>query len=125
MTSKEERKLDQMSKNKDREDPVDYHSFIVKREVADHWRSEEKSQVLIMGMSGQISVTQLCKLNGITPSLYYEWREKFLTGGKQGLMPNGGKSRREAEMEKKIRMLERCIGELTLEREILKKIDEY
>jgi hypothetical protein len=37
-------------------------------------------------------------------------------------MGNGGKSRRESELEGKIEVLERCIGELTLERELLKKL---
>jgi hypothetical protein len=37
-------------------------------------------------------------------------------------MANGGKSQRESELEKKIHVLERCIGELTLERELLKKL---
>ena len=37
-------------------------------------------------------------------------------------MNNGGRSVREAELEKKVRVLERCIGQLTLEKELLKKI---
>jgi len=36
-------------------------------------------------------------------------------------MANGGRSQRELELEKKIHVLERCIGELTLEKELLKK----
>lgn len=44
--------------------------------------------------------------------------------GKEGLMANGGRSQREAELEKKIHVLERCIGELTLEKELLKKVHE-
>ena len=39
-------------------------------------------------------------------------------------MANGGKTQRESELEKKINILERCIGELTLEKELLKKISE-
>ena len=60
--------------------------------------------------------------NNVSSSLYYEWREKFLARGKEGLMMNGGRSRREEELEKKVRVLERCIGHLTLEKELLKKI---
>lgn len=103
---------------------IDYQSFIVKREIEDHWRAEEKVQLIIMGMTGRLPVVELCRLNGVTPSLYYEWREKFLKSGREGLMANGGRSMREAELEKKVRVLERCIGELTLERELLKKINE-
>lgn len=103
---------------------VDYQSYVVKRQLEEYWRVEEKVQLVLNGMHGKIPVTTLCKLNNVTPSLYYEWREKFLASGREGMMANGGRSQREAELEKKIRVLERCIGELTLERELLKKISE-
>jgi hypothetical protein len=40
------------------------------------------------------------------------------------MMANGGRSQREGDLEKKVRVLERLIGELTLERELLKKISQ-
>ena len=104
--------------------PIDYQSYVVKRQLEDYWRAEEKVQLVLNGMTGKVPVTTLCKLNNVTPSLFYEWREKFLASGKEGLMANGGKTQRESELEKKIRVLERCIGELTLEKELLKKINE-
>jgi len=42
--------------------------------------------------------------------------------GKEVLKAIGGRSQQEAELEKKIQTLERCIEELTLEKELLKKI---
>lgn len=103
---------------------VDYASYVVRRNLEDYWRAEEKVELVIIGLTGKIPVTTLCKINDVTPSQYYEWREKFLASGKQGLMVNGGKTQRESELEKKINILERCIGELTLEKELLKKISE-
>ena len=103
---------------------VDYSSYVVRRHVEDYWRAEEKVELILVGMTGKVPVTTLCKINNVTPSQYYEWREKFLATGKQGLMANGGKTQRESELEKKISILERCIGELTLEKELLKKISE-
>lgn len=103
---------------------TDYGSYVVKRNLEDYWRSEEKVELVLNGMHGKIPVTTLCKLNNVSPSLYYEWREKFLASGKGGLMVGGGKSQREADLEKKVRVLERLIGELSLERELLKKISE-
>ncbi|MBK9293431.1 MAG: transposase [Oligoflexia bacterium] len=103
---------------------VDYSSYVVRRNLEDYWRAEEKVELIVIGLTGKIPVTTLCKINNVTPSQYYEWREKFLATGKQGLMANGGKTQREAELEKKISILERCIGELTLEKELLKKISE-
>ena len=98
--------------------------YIVRKTVDEYWRAEEKVQLVLLGLSNQVPVTTLCKFNNVSPSLYYEWREKFLARGKEGLMANGGRSRREEELEKKIRVLERCIGQLTLEKELLKKISD-
>ena len=99
-----------------------YDRYIIRKTVDEYWRAEEKVQLVLVGISNQIPITTLCKLNDVSPSLYYEWREKFIARGKEGLMNQGGRSKREAELEKKIRVLERCIGELTLEKELLKKI---
>jgi len=114
----------EMEMAKSAPEKINYESYLVKRSLEEYWRAEEKVQLVLSGMTGKIPVTTLCKLNNVSPSLYYEWREKFLASGKEGLMANGGRSQREAELEKKINVLERCIGELTLERELLKKINE-
>jgi transposase-like protein len=103
---------------------IDYEKYVIRRNLEDYWRAEEKVQLILLGMSSKIPVTTLCKLNNLTPSQYYEWRDKFIVQGKEGLMSNGGRSSREAELEQKIHVLERCIGELTLERELLKKLQE-
>jgi transposase-like protein len=101
---------------------IDYERYVVRKALAEYWRAEEKVEIILMGMTSRIPVTMLCKLNNVSPSLYYEWREKFMAQGKEGLMSNGGRSNRERDLENKIHVLERCIGELTLERELLKKL---
>lgn len=116
-------KMENQSVNKPTED-TDYERYVVRRNLEDYWRTDEKVQLVLFAMSSRIPVTTLCKLNNVSPSQYYEWREKFIARGKEGLMANGGRSQRESELEKKIHVLERCIGELTLERELLKKLQE-
>ena len=101
---------------------VDLEKYIVRKSVDEYWRADEKSQLVIIGLSCKIPITTLCKLNNVSATQFYEWRERFIAKGKQGLMANGGRSQREAELEKKMHVLERCIGELTLEKELLKKI---
>jgi transposase-like protein len=107
---------------KERPEEVDYEKYVIRRNLEDYWRTEEKVQLILTAMSSKIPVTTLCKINNISPTQFYEWRERFISRGKEGLMANGGKSQRESELEKKIHVLERCIGELTLERELLKKL---
>lgn len=111
------------SMGKDRPEEVDYEKYVIRKSVEEYWRTEEKVQLIITGMSCKIPITTLCKLNNVSPTQFYEWRERFIARGKEGLMANGGRSQREAELEKKIHVLERCIGELTLEKELLKKIN--
>lgn len=105
-------------------DNVDFEKYVVRKNLEDYWRAEEKVQLVVLGMASKVPVTTLCKLNNVSPSQYYEWRERFMARGKEGLMAGGGRSQREAELEKKIHVLERCIGELTLEKELLKKVHE-
>jgi len=50
---------------------IDYQSYVVKRNLEDYWRAEEKVQLILNGMTGKVPVTTLCKLNNVTPSLYY------------------------------------------------------
>ena len=112
----EEKKIEQQSEK------VDYEKYVVRKALSEYWRADEKVEIIMMGLTGRIPITTLYKLNNVSPSLYYEWREKFIQQGKEGLMSNGGRSSRERELENKMEVLERCIGELTLERELLKKL---
>ena len=106
--------------NKDNE--INYEQYIVNREMSNYWRGRDKVQLVLMGLSKSIPITTLCKINGVSPSLYYEWRELFIKRGEEGLTGVGGRSKREMDLEKKVHMLERCVGELTLEKELLKKL---
>lgn len=101
---------------------INYEKFVVRKSLEEYWRADEKLQLVMLGLGTQIPITTLCKLNNVSPSLFYEWREKFIANGREGLMGNSGRSRREQDLEQKIEVLERCIGELTLERELLKKL---
>lgn len=105
-----------------KDNEINYEQYIVNREMSNYWRGRDKVQLVLTGLSKPIPITTLCKLNGVSPSLYYEWRELFLKRGEEGLTGVGGRSKREMDLEKKVHMLERCVGELTLEKELLKKL---
>jgi transposase len=69
--------------------------------------------------SGNISET--CRRHGISPTLFYRWRDEAEQGAKAAL---GGRSAAAAETEKdrRIRQLERTLGRKSLEIEILKNV---
>ena len=47
--------------------------------------AEEKIRIVLEGLRGQISVSELCRNEGIAPSIYYKWSKAFLEAGKNGL----------------------------------------
>jgi len=105
-------------------DEKQYQQYVVQRNNEIYWRVEEKVELVLMGLSKQVPITTLCRINNVSPSLYYEWRELFIARGKEGLFGKDGRSQREINLEKKVHVLERCVGELDLNKELLKKLQD-
>ena len=61
----------------------------------------------------------ISRSHGISQSQLFSWRDKFLEGGRAAL-----RTRRSSPQDSKIRQLERLVGRLTMEKEILKKTEE-
>jgi len=87
------------------------------------WTAGRKAEVVLEGLQGKTTVVELCRKHGITQSLYYEWKELFVEKGMEGLT-YGGRTRDEYEKDKRIAQLERKIGSLLLDMEVLKKLEE-
>ena len=47
--------------------------------------TEEKIRIVLEGLRGEIPVSDLCRREGIAPTLYYRWSKAFLDSGKNGL----------------------------------------
>ena len=65
--------------------------------------------------AGQIGPAQLCRKYEISPGLLYHWKRQY-SRGKYDNEPTG-----EALMEERIKELERMVGRLTMENDLLKK----
>jgi|TARA_Y100000031_G_C7878274_1_gene229539 transposase len=83
------------------------------------WLNETKFKIVIEGMQGHVTVSELCNRYEIHQSQYYQWRDQFLKEGAK-VFESSGSNKREEQLKKKMRKMERVIGELTLE---LKKND--
>jgi transposase-like protein len=83
------------------------------------WLNETKFNIMIEGMQGHVTVSELCNRYEIHQSQYYQWRDQFLKEGAK-VFESSGSNKREEQLKKKMRKMERVIGELTLE---LKKND--
>ena len=91
-------------------------SQMVKRR---QWTSQEKSQIVLEGIKGR-PVADLCLEHQISQSMYYSWRDQFLSHMNQAFETKKV-GQREAYQNQKIDKMKKIIADLTIE---LKKSDE-
>src|SRR4051794_27656088 len=58
------------------------------------WTAEQKLAIVLAGLRGERSVKEVCREHQISETLYYDWREKLLEGGRVAL---AGKEDRQGE----------------------------
>ena len=80
---------------------------------------EFKRQVIEELLSGGSGPAQLCRRHNITSSLLYHWRKQY-SRGKFNNEPT-----EEGALRDRVEKLERLVGKLTLENELLKKGLQY
>jgi transposase len=47
--------------------------------------AEEKIRIVLEGLRGEQSISQICRREAIAASVYYKWSKAFLEAGKNGL----------------------------------------
>ena len=96
----------------------------IKRRSRKQYAGEEKIRIVLDGLRGEESVSELCRREGITESMYYRWSKEFLEAGKKRL---AGDTVREATSDevKTLRAeassLKEMLAELLMENRLLKK----
>ena len=65
----------------------------IRRQTRRRYSAEEKIRIVLEGLKGEESVAELCRKEGISPNLYYNWSKEFLEVGKRRLL---GDTKREA-----------------------------
>ena len=96
----------------------------IKRRTRRKFSSEEKIRIVLDGLSGETSIAELCRREGIAQNLYYRWSKDFLEAGKKRLL---GDTAREAsshevvELRKENNQLKALSAELMLKNRVLKK----
>jgi transposase len=50
------------------------------------YSAEEKIRIVLEGLRGEIPISELCRREGIAPTMYYRWSKAFLDAGKNGLI---------------------------------------
>ena len=83
----------------------------------------EKSRIVLEFLNTNISTAELCRKHNIAPQTFYQWKERFIAGGKASLngAPNGNVCK---NLQKENDSLKRLISKITIANDILKKTSE-
>lgn len=82
---------------------------------------EQKLVIVLAGLRGDRSVRDVCREYEISETLYYQWRDRLLEGGKAAMARPNEKTPADAEireLKKKAANLERALGKETYELEV-------
>ena len=86
------------------------------------WSAEEKLRIVLAGMQPGVEVSDLCRQEGINPTMYYYWKKKLLGSAKQVFdEKNGRPSVQEERKEAELQRMKDVIAEITAENLELKK----
>lgn len=83
-----------------------------------NWSSEEKMAIVLSGLKGEKTISELCRIYKISQSQYYKWRDKFLDGGKEAL---SGSTNSPKSHDAEIEHLQKIIGKQAIQLDVLKK----
>ena len=96
----------------------------IKRRTRRKFSTEEKIRIVLEGLRGEQSIAELCRREGISPNLYYNWSKDFLEAGKRRLQ---GDTVREATSSEVVNLkrenlhLKQLVADLSLRNAVLKK----
>lgn len=96
----------------------------IRRATRRKFTAEEKIRIVLEGLKGEVSISELCRREGIVSNLYYRWSKDFLEAGKKRLQ---GDTVREATSTEVIGLrqeneqLKQLVAELSLKNRLLKK----
>ncbi len=94
----------------------------VKENSTRKWTPEDKTRIVMESLTTNITVAELCRKYNLNPNVFYNWKQKFIEGGKMALSGSGkdnmiNKKNKEIEIER----LKRIIGEQTIAIDVFKK----
>ena len=57
----------------------------IKRRTRRKFSTEEKIRIVLDGLRGETSIADLCRREGLHPTMYYKWSKAFMEEGKNRL----------------------------------------
>ena len=96
----------------------------IRRQTRRHFSAEDKIRIVLEGLRGEESISELCRREGIASSQYYGWSKEFLEAGKKRLAGDTARAATSDEVKvlrREARDLKEVVAEQALELRILKK----
>jgi transposase len=96
----------------------------IRRATRRKFKAEDKIRIVLEGLRGEISVSQLCRRESISPALYYQWSKAFLEAGKNGLTVDTKRDATKVEVQRlreENEALKKALAETMLDVQRLKK----
>ena len=92
----------------------------IRRKTRRRFSSEEKIRIVLEGLKGEDSIAGLCRREGISPNLYYNWSKEFLEAGKRRLQGEAT-SAEVTYLRRENSELKQLVAEISLRNRLLKK----
>ena len=96
----------------------------IRRATRRKFSAEDKIRIVVEGLRGEIPVTELCRREGLAPTIYYRWSKAFLDAGKNGLTKDTNRDATSDEvkmLKEENKTLKRALAESVLDVMRLKK----
>tara|TARA_X000001316_G_C908355_1_gene24371 strand:+ start:9 stop:356 length:348 start_codon:yes stop_codon:yes gene_type:complete len=105
-------------------DAADRTAKNIRRKTLKRYSSEDKIRIVLAGLRGEDTITELCRQEGIAQSQYYSWSKEFLEAGKKRLTDDTVREANTGDVQtllREARDLNEVVAEQTLELRLLKK----
>src|SRR3954462_10473599 len=96
----------------------------IRRATGRQFSSEEKIRIVLEGLSGEDSIAELCRREGIASSMYYGWSKEVLEAGKKRLAGDTARAATADEvrdLRREAGALKEVVADLVLEHRLLNK----
>lgn len=81
---------------------------------------KDKIRIVLESINTNITLAELCRKYSVSPNAIYDWKEKFMEGGKLAL--SGALKDPGREKESEIDRSKKLIGEITIANDAMKKV---
>jgi transposase len=112
------------TKSPNAEEPAERVLKDIRRATRKHRSAEDKIRIVLEGLRGEDSITELCRREGIAQSQYYGWSKEFLEAGKRRLAGDTARAATTDEVKdlrSETTTLKEVVAEQALEIRLLKK----